>query len=100
MSATTSSEYRIIIGQRGWVWVGKYSRARERADDMYGYVTISEAYCIRTWGTSKGLGELCEGPTSETVVDPVGTVRMHELTVVATYDANDKVWQSHLLSKQ
>ena len=70
---------RIVIGQRGWVWVGKYE---EDGDE----VTLTDAKCIRRWGTTKGLGELCDGPTKDTVADEAGTVRLHRLSIVATYD--------------
>ena len=76
---------RIVIGQRGWVWVGHYE---ENGDE----VTLTNAQCIRRWGTTKGLGELVDGPTKDTVLDPVGTLRMHRLSIVATYDANADKW--------
>ncbi len=77
---------RIVIGQRGWVWVGRYAQEGEQ-------VTLSEAECIRRWGTSKGLGELAaEGPRPNTVLDPAGTVRLHVLAIVATLDCNEDSW--------
>lgn len=45
---------QIIIAQRGWVFVGDV----QRADDD---VTITNAQCIRRWGTTRGLGELARG---------------------------------------
>jgi len=60
---------RIIVADRGWVFVGK---CVTNAD---GSVTITDAKNIRKWGTSKGLGELVDGPLSGTVADPYGTVR-------------------------
>jgi hypothetical protein len=37
---------------------------------------------IRRWGTTKGLGELVNGPLEDTVLDPAGIVRAHKLAVV------------------
>ena len=60
---------RIIVADRGWVFIGD-------CEDMPdGTVTIRDAKNIRKWGTSKGLGQLCTGPTSETIADMAGTVR-------------------------
>lgn len=82
----TPSEWRIVIAQRGWVFVGRWSQDGEM-------VTLTDAKNIRTWGTTKGLGELAQsGPTSSTVLDPAGTVRMHILGVVATLDTQVTAW--------
>ena len=83
------NEVRIVIGQRGWVWVGHYSTDGEE-------VVLHDAKNIRRWGTTRGLGELCPGPLAETVLDPVGTVRLHQLAVVATYDCDSEAWAEHL----
>lgn len=77
---------RILIGHRGWVFIGRQSTD---GDD----VVLSDASCIRRWGTSKGLGEIAAGgPTKTTVLDAVGTVRLHRLAVIATIDANEEAW--------
>lgn len=60
---------RIIVADRGWVFVG------DCVDNDDGSVTISNAKNIRRWGTTKGLGELSNGPTSSTVCDDSGTVK-------------------------
>lgn len=67
----------IVIGQRGWVWVGDVEREGEE-------LVISDCACIRVWGTTQGLGELRNGPLPRTVLDPQGTTRAHVLAVVAT----------------
>ena len=56
-------------------------------------VILTDARCIRRWGTTKGLGELVNGPTRETALDPAGTVRMHHLMIIATYDVNEAAWE-------
>lgn len=77
---TTPTEWRIVIAQRGWVFVGRY---HEDGDD----VTLTDASVIRRWGAkAMSLGGLTNGPLSDTVLDPVGTVRLHRLGIVATLD--------------
>jgi hypothetical protein len=77
---------QIVIAQRGWVFVGDVERS---GDD----VTISAAQCIRRWGTTKGLGELAKnGPQQSTVLDPMGTVRLHALAIVASIDCEETQW--------
>ena len=80
------TEWRIVIGQRGWVWVGRWSQDGET-------VTLTDAKTIRVWGTTKGLGELAvSGPTSKTMLDQTGTIRLHILGVVASFDTKVTTW--------
>lgn len=58
---------QIVVLDRGFVYVGKVAVEGD-------FVTITNARNIRKWGTSRGLGELVNGPTSNTVLDEVGTV--------------------------
>ena len=83
------SPVRIVILQRGWVVVGYWSQDGED-------VTITQAQVIRTWGTTRGLGELVSGPTSSTKLDPTDTVHAHILSVVASIDANVEDWEGIL----
>lgn len=77
---------RIVILQRGWVVVGRYAQAGSA-------VTITNASVIRRWGTTRGLGEIAAGgPTPNTALDGCGTVRCHELAVIATLDCEDAKW--------
>ena len=84
------SEIKIAILQRGWVFVGKFSKDGS-------VCKLTDAYNIRTWGTTKGLGELAkEGPKDSTKLDKVNDVSFHELSVVAFIDCDSKVWKKHL----
>lgn len=85
----TDSPVKLVVLQRGWSVVGRYHIEGEQ-------VTITDAKVIRRWGTTKGLGELVDGPTNETVLDPAGTVRAHVLGVVLTIDADAEAWKAHL----
>lgn len=81
---------RIVILQRGWVMVGRYTENSDR-------VTLTDAHVIRYWGTTKGLGQLAaEGPTSKTILDPAGRVEAHILTTVAVMDCDLAVWETVL----
>lgn len=79
-------DVKIVILQRGWVMVGRYSKNGSEC-------TLERASVIRVWGTTRGLGEIAGGgPTKKTALDPAGTVRFHELTVIATIDCEASKW--------
>lgn len=79
-------DVRIVILQRGWVFVGVYS---EKGDKRF----LDSAFNIRIWGTSKGLGELVDGPLTSTKLDPVPQVQFHCLTEIATIKVNASKWK-------
>lgn len=80
-------DLKIVVLQRGWVYVGRYKKEGTE-------VTIRNAYNIRTYGTTKGLGELVNGVTANTKLDRVeGLVTCHELTVLFTIDLNEEKWK-------
>lgn len=79
---------QIVILNRGWVVIGNYS---EKGDDC----TLTEASVIRTWGTTKGLGELAEnGVLTNTKLDPCPNVHFHKMTMVARMDVNEAKWNN------
>lgn len=78
--------WQIVVLQRGWVVVGAVTRCGDE-------LVIEQASVIRYWGTTRGLGELRDGPTSKTKLDPAGTVRAHALAVVLTIDVDASKWQ-------
>lgn len=89
-SENAESDIRIVILQRGWVVVGKYSKKDSQ-------VQLDGCSVIRVWGTSKGLGELAfDGPTSTTKLDPVPQANWHELTEIATIKCNQAKWKNHV----
>lgn len=83
------SDVRIVIGHRGWVWVGYYSATETE-------VTLTNARCIRRWGTTLGLAELANGPLVNTKLDASATQRMHPLAVVGMTDVSEEKWRDHL----
>lgn len=79
-TATVSTIRQIVILQRGWIVVGNVSQNGS-------HFTITDSSVIRRWGTDKGIGQLAlAGPTKDTILDPVGTVHVHELAVVGRID--------------
>jgi hypothetical protein len=82
-----SHNHRIVVLQRGWVAVGNLDRSSAPQ------LKLTDAKIIRRWGTTNGLGQLAEnGPTSNTVLDPAGTLEFHELAVVTTFVTKDQAW--------
>ena len=76
----------IVIADRGWVWVGNVTESKD-------HVTITDAKCIRYWGTTRGIGQLAlEGPTETTKLDPTGTVRVPSRAVIATIQCQTINW--------
>jgi len=69
---------QIIIAPYEFVFIGEPAPpVRE------GFLTFTNASCIRVWGTTKGLGEiaLC-GPTPKTILDPCGTLHVPQDKVI------------------
>jgi hypothetical protein len=81
-----TGDIKIVILQRGWVYIGRFSR---EGNDC----KLTNASCIRTWGTTKGLQELVNGATSKTVLDKCdGVVEFDWLTVVHTITVDKEKW--------
>jgi hypothetical protein len=91
MSKFTNSKRRIVVAKSGWVWCGIFSQ-EEDSPTCY----FDDAYCIRVWGAPEGLGQLCEGPLSETILDPVyGRLSIHEENIVMMFDVDDVSWENY-----
>ena len=83
-------DVKIVILQRGWVYVGRHTQNLETM-----MCELNQASCIRKWGTTKGLPELKDGPTKDTVLDPAGKVVFHLLTTIAIIDCDGAAWEKH-----
>lgn len=80
------SPVQIVVAQRGWVIVG---RTEKIGDEL----VITDASVIRTWGTTKGLGQLAlEGPQASTTLDPAGTCRVRIGAEVLVLDCDESKW--------
>lgn len=81
-----TSPVKILILQRGWVIIGRHSKV-----DVHHVLT--GASVIRRWGTQRGVGQLAvEGPQPGTILDFVGTCKIHELTTVLVIDVDAEKW--------
>ena len=81
-----TGDIKIVILQRGWVYVGRFERTGNDCK-------LHNASCIRIWGTKKGLAELVNGVTKDTVLDKCdGVVEFDWLTVVHTITVNQTKW--------
>jgi hypothetical protein len=90
-SEKIKSPIKIVILQRGWVAVGRYS---EEENDM---CALTNAYVIRRWGTSEGLGQLAlQGEQTETKLEKTGVLRFHKLTSVGIIDCDESKWNSKI----
>jgi hypothetical protein len=79
---TDMGPQQIVIADRGWVWVGKTRRE-------LGYLVIEDARNVRRWGTTAGLGQLAaNGPTPDTRLDPVGTIKVADQAVIGVIKCN------------
>ena len=86
--APAPTPWKIVVLQRGWVFVGRYL-----LDPETQIVTLTDSRNIRVWGTTRGLGELAEsGPTPTTQLDPSGKVTFHLLTQVLAIDTEVTAW--------
>jgi len=79
----------IVVLDRGFVYVGNVT-----VDDNW--CVITGAKNIRVWGTTKGLGELVNGPLKDTKLDTVGSVRAPMRAVISIIDANGEAWAKSL----
>lgn len=82
---TKTAPIEIVVLDRGFVYVGETSLDGQ-------FLTIRNARNIRRWGTTKGLGELCDGPTSSTVLDKCGDVTAPLTSVVHTMATTPGKW--------
>lgn len=84
---TENHGLQIVVCDRGFVYVGKVT-----TDDKW--CVITDAKNIRSWGTSKGLGELANsGPLSGTKLDEVGTVKAPMKAVIHLIACETKKWK-------
>ena len=85
---TVLSGYAIAVVDRGFVYVG-------RAEVNGEWCVMTDARNIRRWGTTKGLGELAlQGPQENTVLDPVGAVRIPLRALVHLLDTEAALWSA------
>ena len=81
---------KIVILQRGWVYIGRFNQEGDTC-------TLTNAYNIRRWGTTGGLGQLAlEGKQESTQLDKAGKVTFHILTSIAIINCDQTKWEQEL----
>jgi len=80
---------QIAVLDRGFVYIGYVTTDGE-------WCRIENAWNIRRWGTKKGLGELVNGPLSDTVLDRVGRIRLPMSALLHLIEAKGTAWTSKL----
>lgn len=82
---------RICVLQRGWVVVGRFSQLESEC-------RLTDASVIRTWGTTRGLGEIAlNGPIkNKTILDHCPDVIFHELVGVFQLICEQDKWEKEL----
>jgi hypothetical protein len=77
----------IVVGTAGHVWI-----AKSVTYDGHFY-HLREASIIRKWGTTKGLNQLINGPTKDTVVDQTAPlVSVVREAMIALIPCNEGKW--------
>ena len=79
-------DIKIVVADRGFVYIGV-------VEESENFVTLRNAKNIRVWGTSKGLGELVNGPLSYTKLDSVGTVKIPQRAIISLIDVEQSKWK-------
>ena len=82
----TQGPIKIVVVDRGFVYVGHVTEGPD-------FLVITSAKNIRIWGTTKGLGELVNGPLSGTKLDSVGTVRVPLRALISLIDVEQTKWK-------
>ena len=77
----------IVVANQGWVFVGNVSEVNEAG------MLMDNSHCIRVWGTSRGLGQLVNGPTEKTILDPMGSLRVKNVNVLFTMEVDQDAWK-------
>lgn len=84
----TFTDPQIVVLDRGFIYVGHVAIAD-------GFATITQAQCIRRWGTQNGLGELAsKGPQLNTKTDKAGTVVAPMTAVIHLIACDPAVWSA------
>ena len=84
---------RILVLDKGFVIVC-------RCEDPNGFpfwLPVTNSRTIRRWGTTEGLGQLCTGPTTDTVLDKeIQSETIPCRAIVRVIDVDQKKWSKHL----
>ena len=77
---------QIAVLDRGFVYIGYVKKDGD-------FLILTHAKNIRVWGTTKGLGQLVNGPLSNTTLDDVGTVHVPLRALISLIDVEQSKWK-------
>ena len=80
-------DIKIVVADRGFVYIGI-------VEEIEGFIRMTNAYNIRVWGTTRGLGELVHGPKPNTKLDSVGSLKIPNRAVLSNIDVEQSEWNS------
>lgn len=80
----------IVVLDKGFVFFG------DLREDGDGWWSLEKAHNIRRYGTERGLGQLSiTGPTSETVLDKINTVRFPTSSLQQVVECDEDKWTKY-----
>ena len=89
--SNTKNPYRICVLDRGFVVIA-------RCPDLLTvalYLELQDSRTVRSWGTSEGLGELVNGPTSQTVLDAkIAREVVPVRAILRVIDVDQEPWEA------
>jgi hypothetical protein len=88
--ACDSGPIKIVVLERGFVYIG---RVDQESDPI---ITIHSARSIIRWGTTKHLGELVNGPLSNTTLGDPCTVQCRIGQVIHMIEVSQDGWRKHI----
>lgn len=93
MTNTDEQRIRILVLDRGFVMVCRCANPMN-----FGFwLRVYDARIIRQWGTSKGLGELCQGPKTSTQLDAiVGQESIPIRAIIRVLEVEQSKWEPSL----
>lgn len=84
------SNIKIVVVDRGWIFIGNVFKGSCST-------LIKNAYVIRRWGTSEGLGELClKGKLENTILEKCLDVEIPLKSIIAYFDCDQDKWNKIL----
>ena len=89
VEGTINHGIQIVVLDKGFIYVGKVKTDKD-------WCYIENASCIRYWGTTKGLGELVDGPLSGTKLDKIGMVRANIKSLIHLIAIKESAWTTKL----
>ncbi len=88
--ACDSGPIKIVVLERGFVYIGRVNEERDPV------ITIHGARSIIRWGTSQHLGELVGGPLHKTKLGAPCTVQCRISQVIHMIEVNQNGWAKHI----